>query len=77
MFDTDEESSDGEAFPPVKKPKTTSKGMDFKTSPTKRKHVEENEATGSVKRQKTAPPAKKADAVSTLGNPELVYQRPC
>lgn len=76
MLDTDEESSDGEAFPPIKKQKTTSRGMDFKNSPTKRKRVEEDEATGSVKRQKTSPPAKKADAVSTLDNPELVYQRP-
>ncbi|TGO20635.1 hypothetical protein BPAE_0279g00080 [Botrytis paeoniae] len=61
-FDTDSSESEEEIVKPAKKPKTTKAGMNFENPSTKRKHSEEVETTGPVKKQKITEPTKKAVA---------------
>lgn len=51
-FDTDSSESEEEIAKPAKKPKTTKAGMNFENVSTKRKHTEEVETSGPVKKQK-------------------------
>ncbi|KAF7864112.1 uncharacterized protein EAF02_010080 [Botrytis sinoallii] len=72
-FDTDSTKSEEKFAKPAKKPKTTKAGMNFENVSTKRKHTEEVETSGSVKKQKiteeiknpAAAPAKRAPIKET------------
>ncbi|TGO14895.1 hypothetical protein BTUL_0047g00570 [Botrytis tulipae] len=58
-FDTDSSESEEEIAKPAKKPKTTKAGMNFENVSTKRKHTEEVETSGPVKKQKITEAIKK------------------
>ncbi|TEY71624.1 hypothetical protein BOTCAL_0089g00030 [Botryotinia calthae] len=58
-FDTDSSDSEEQIAKPAKKAKTTKAGMDFENLPTKRKHSEEGQTSGPVKKQKVTGPTKK------------------
>ncbi|KAF7941130.1 hypothetical protein BELL_0550g00020 [Botrytis elliptica] len=72
-FDTDSTESEEKFAKPAKKPKTTKAGMNFENVSTKRKHTEEVETSGPVKKQKiteevktpVAAPAKRAPIKET------------
>ncbi|KAF7907306.1 uncharacterized protein EAF01_004893 [Botrytis porri] len=61
-FDTDSSDSEEEIAQPAKKPKTTKAGMNFENRSTKRKHTEEVERSGPVKKQKITEPINKTVA---------------
>ncbi|TGO46724.1 hypothetical protein BCON_0310g00020 [Botryotinia convoluta] len=61
-FDTDSSDSEEEIGKPAKKPKTTKAGVNFENLSTKRKHTEEVETSGPVKKQKITEPIKKTVA---------------
>ncbi|TGO56222.1 hypothetical protein BOTNAR_0228g00010 [Botryotinia narcissicola] len=58
-FDTNSSESEEEITKPAKKPKTTKAGMNFENVSTKRKHTEEVETSGPVKKQKITEAIKK------------------